>query len=152
MPNTPNNAYQEHKQVRLTETTQFFDIDGIADKTSPLPHTMPDVKKFTECMRQLRVRRTDNIVCYDAAGFFTSGRAHWMMRYFGAEHVRILNGGLRKWIIEGRPLFKGEYVDGKGLPEEGDYNYEVVNPKMAVLDIKDVHKTAYYITQKATDV
>jgi 3-mercaptopyruvate sulfurtransferase SseA len=75
-----------------------------------------------------------------------------MMRYFGAEHVRILNGGLRKWIIEGRPLFKGDYVDGKGLPEGGDYNYEVINPKMAVLDIKDVHKIAYYISQKATDV
>lgn len=152
MPNTPNNALQEHKQGRISETTQYFDIDAIADKSSPLPHTMPDVKTFIESMRQLRVRRTDNIVCYDAAGFFTVGRAHWMLRYFGAEHVRILNGGLKKWVAEGRPLFKGDYVPGQGLQQEGDYNYEVVNPSMAVLDIKEVHKAAYYVNHKATDL
>jgi thiosulfate/3-mercaptopyruvate sulfurtransferase len=152
MPNAPNNALLEHKQGRLSENTQYFNIDDIADKSSPLPHTMPDLKTFTEKMRQLRVRRTDNIVCYDAAGFFTVGRAHWMLRYFGAEHVRILNGGLRKWMAEGRPLFKGDYVPGQGLDQDGDYSYEVVNPKMAVLDINEVHKTAYYVHHKATDV
>jgi thiosulfate/3-mercaptopyruvate sulfurtransferase len=33
---------------------------------------------------------------------FTSPRAAWMLRYFGAKNVKILNGGLKKWVAEGR--------------------------------------------------
>jgi len=151
MPNVPNNAKAEHKSGRITEHTQFFDIDGIADKSSPLPHTMPDESTFIKHMKELKVRRTDNIICYDAVGFFTVGRAAWMLRYFGAEHVRILNGGLKKWLAEKRPLYSGDYVPGKGLPDGGDYNYKAVNPKMLVMDINQVHRQAYYIHHGATD-
>ena len=27
-----------------------------------------------------------------------------MFTYFGAENVRIMNGGLKKWIKEGKPV------------------------------------------------
>lgn len=151
MPNTPNNAKAEHKAQRITETTQYWDIDGVCDKSSPLPHTMPDLKTFTERMKEIRVRKTDTIVCYDTAGFFTVGRCAWMMRFFGAEHVRILNGGLKKWMAEKRPVFSGDYVPGKGLPEGGDYSYTAVNPNMVVMDINQVHKTAYYIHHGASN-
>jgi thiosulfate/3-mercaptopyruvate sulfurtransferase len=55
-------------------------------------------------MKKLRVRRTDIIICYDNLGIFSSARAAWMMRYFGAESVRVLNGGFKKWQKEGRPV------------------------------------------------
>lgn len=102
-------------------------------------------------MREIRVGRTDNIVCYDAVGMFSVARAAWMLRYFGAEHVRILNGGLKKWLAEKRPVFQGNYVPGDGLSSGGDYNYKVINPNMCVLDINQIHKAAYYISNGASD-
>ena len=39
-----------------------------------------------------------------------------MLRYFGATNVRIMNGGLKKWISEGRdivlnvPYREGEFL------------------------------------------
>lgn len=63
-------------------------------------------------MRRLRVRKDDEIVCYDLMGVQAVARAAWMLRYFGASNVRIMNGGLQKWVKEGRPVHEGPYVDG----------------------------------------
>ena len=39
---------------------------------------------------------------------FSVARVHWMLKYFGATSVRILDGGFKKWSAEGRPVAKGE--------------------------------------------
>ena len=75
-----------------------------------------------------------------------------MCRFFGAENVRILNGGMKKWLSEGRSTYTGgEYSPGIGLPNDGDYNYKVVNQDTVITDINKIHQTAYYIFNKATD-
>ena len=39
-----------------------------------------------------------------------------MLRYFGASNVRILNGGLKKWISEGRGIaLNVPYGEGENL-------------------------------------
>lgn len=62
-----------------------------------------------------------------------------IFRYFGATKVRIINGGLKKWISEGKPTYSGPYVAGEGLEDSGDYNYIVVNENIFVRDISVVH-------------
>ena len=59
LPNVQKNAAKEHEEARLTKTTQFFDIDEIAEPGSKLPHTLPSAEVFTEHMKKLRVRKTD---------------------------------------------------------------------------------------------
>ena len=47
-----------------------------------------------------------------------------MFRYFGATNVRIINGGLKKWILEGREIVHNvPYREGEFLDEVGDYSY-----------------------------
>ena len=46
-------------------------------------------------------------VVYDALGLFAAARVWWTLRAYGVEDVRILEGGLPKWIKEGRPLETG---------------------------------------------
>ena len=65
-----------------------------------------------------------------------------MMRYFGAENVRIMSGGLLKWEKEGRETVSGSYIDGEGLEEGGDYNYSVADASKAFIEISEVHKVA----------
>jgi thiosulfate/3-mercaptopyruvate sulfurtransferase len=46
----------------------------------------------------------NRIVIYDANGMFSAAaRVWWMFRYFGHRDVAILDGGLPKWLAEGRP-------------------------------------------------
>ena len=84
MPNANMNPLKLHEQVRLTNSTQYFDIDKIAQPGSDLPHTLPAADVFTEHMKRLCIRKTDQIICYDAVGMFSVARAAWMLRYFGA--------------------------------------------------------------------
>lgn len=93
-------------------------------------------------MQKLHIRRTDDIVLYDTSGFHTVCRIALMFRYFGAQRVRIINGGLKKWKMEGKPTFAGPYIQGEGLASEGDYSYHVVNEKLFVQDIQTVHEAA----------
>lgn len=46
---------------------------------------------------------------------FGVARCAWLLKYFGAENVRILNGGLNKWLKEGREIYSGNYSPGVGL-------------------------------------
>ena len=83
---------------------QFFDIDDIADSTSPLPHMLPPVEKFVSRVRKLGVGDGHRVVVYDTAGLFSAPRVWWMFRVFGHLDVAVLDGGLPKWIAEGRPV------------------------------------------------
>ena len=47
-------------------------------------------------------------VIYDVQGLFAAARVWWTLRVYGVGDVRILEGGLSKWIGEGRPLEAGE--------------------------------------------
>lgn len=84
-----------------------FDIDAIADKTTDLPHMLPDPVAFSSAARQLGVGDGMKIVVYDASGLFSAARVWWTFRAFGAEDVVVLDGGLPKWIAEGRPVAEG---------------------------------------------
>ena len=100
---------------------------------------MPSVDIFSEHMRAMRIRKDDTIICYDHVGMFSVARCAWMLRFFGASNVRIMNGGLQKWISEGRPVFTGAYRVGEGLPAEGNYSYAVAEPDRVITDITKVH-------------
>ena len=108
MPNMNRNAWQEHLDSRITLDTVFFDHDEICDKSNPLPHTLPPLDVWIENMKKLNIPRDAPIVCYDNQGMFSVARAAWMMRYFGAQNVKILNGGLKKWVEEGGETVAGE--------------------------------------------
>jgi thiosulfate/3-mercaptopyruvate sulfurtransferase len=84
-----------------------FDIDQIADRTSPLPHMLPGAEQFAEEVGALGIADTDTIVIYDSNPLFASPRVWWTFRVFGAEKVFILDGGLPNWTREGRPLESG---------------------------------------------
>ena len=81
----------------------FFDIDEIADTANPLPHMLPPAEKFSSRARKLGLGDGNRIVVYDGMGLFSAARVWWMFRVFGHDDVAVLDGGLPKWVAEGRP-------------------------------------------------
>jgi len=86
----------------------FFDIDAIADHTTPLPHMLPTADAFAEAVGGLGVGAGDRVVVYDTRGVVSAARVWWTFRAFGHDAVAVLDGGLPKWKAEGRPLESGE--------------------------------------------
>ena len=85
----------------------FFDIDEIADLTTGLPHMLPKPDSLAKAMGALGLGDGMRFVVYDALGLFAAARVWWMLRAYGVEDIRILQGGLPKWVHEGRPLESG---------------------------------------------
>lgn len=88
----------------------FFDIDAIADRSTDLPHMLPDPVAFSAAMRKLGFGDGMRAVVYDSVGLFSAPRLWWTLKAFGVDEVSILEGGLPKWKSEGRPLESGEAV------------------------------------------
>jgi thiosulfate/3-mercaptopyruvate sulfurtransferase len=82
----------------------FFDIDEIADTASDLPHMLPAPEKFAIRVRKLGLGDGNRIVVYDQHGLMSAARVWWMFRVFGHKDVAVLDGGLPKWLAEGRPV------------------------------------------------
>jgi thiosulfate/3-mercaptopyruvate sulfurtransferase len=87
---------------------QFFDIEEISDPDSPLPHMLPPPAKFSSRVRKMGIGDGMRIVIYDATNMSGAARAWWMFRVMGAEDVVVLNGGLKKWRAENRPVEMGQ--------------------------------------------
>lgn len=82
----------------------FFDVDEIADETSGLPHMLPSGVKFASRVRKLGLGDGARMVVYDQLGLRSAARVWWTFRAMGHLDVVVLDGGLPKWIAEGRPV------------------------------------------------
>ena len=91
----------------------FFDIDEIADSENPLPHMLPSPEKFASLVGRLGLGDGHRIIAYDSAGLYSAGRAWWMFRVFGHGDIAVLDGGLPKWLREGRPTESGKPMPGE---------------------------------------
>ncbi|MBO6520762.1 MAG: 3-mercaptopyruvate sulfurtransferase [Rhodospirillales bacterium] len=102
LPGTGRNAKAEYRDCHIPGAV-FFDIDDVADETNELPHMIPSPEKFSSRVRKLGLGDGNRIVVYDAnGGGMAACRVWWMFRLYGHEDVSVLDGGLPKWIAEGR--------------------------------------------------
>lgn len=83
---------------------RFFDIDEISDLRSDLPHMAPPVDKFMSRMRAMGIGDGHQVVVYDGAGIMSAARVWWLFRLMGKMDIAVLDGGLPKWLAEGRPV------------------------------------------------
>ncbi|WP_315827123.1 MULTISPECIES: 3-mercaptopyruvate sulfurtransferase [unclassified Bradyrhizobium] len=92
----------------------FFDVDEVSDHSNPLPHMYPSAEQFGRDAGRLGVSNGDTVVVYDSGGWVAAPRAWWMFLSFGHTDVRVLDGGLKKWMAEGRPVESGQVTPALG--------------------------------------
>jgi thiosulfate/3-mercaptopyruvate sulfurtransferase len=91
----------------------FFDVDVIANHNDPLPHMYPDAARFAKDVSALGISSGDTVVAYDSGSWVAAPRAWWMFLSFGHPNVKVLDGGLKKWLREGRPTHSGKVTPPK---------------------------------------
>jgi thiosulfate/3-mercaptopyruvate sulfurtransferase len=107
LPNTGRIGDGEFRLKHIPGTV-FFDIDTIADQDGGLPHMLPKPEALAKAMTALGLGDGMRFVVYDALGLYAAARVWWTLRAYRVEDVRILDGGLPRWIKEGRPLETGD--------------------------------------------
>lgn len=132
LPQMGRNADAEYNEGHIPGAIRF-DIDDVSDPSSGLPHTLPAPHVFASKMRRLGIGDGQRIVVYDGIGLFSAPRVWWMFRVMGVEDVFILDGGIRKWKAEERPL--------EDLPvRRPERHFTARLNNLALADIDDVLK------------
>uniref|UniRef100_A0A1J3EF33 Sulfurtransferase n=2 Tax=Noccaea caerulescens TaxID=107243 RepID=A0A1J3EF33_NOCCA len=100
MPHEQRNPIQEY-QVAHIPGALFFDLDGLSDRKTNLPHMLPSEEAFAAGCSALGIENKDGVVVYDGKGIFSAARVWWMFRVFGHDNVWVLDGGLPRWRASG---------------------------------------------------
>ena len=83
---------------------QFVDLDrDLAAPPGPGGrHPLPALADFQAAMRRAGVRAGRPVVLYDDGDSTAAARGWWLLRYFGHDQVRVLDGGYRAWLAAGQ--------------------------------------------------
>ncbi len=106
LPAAGRDAAAEYEAAHVPGAV-FMNLAELVDSSSPVENTLPSPAKFASRMQALGLGDGSRIVLYDDSAVKTAARAWFMLKFFGANHIAILDGGLAKWKAEGRPLESG---------------------------------------------
>lgn len=115
-----------------------FDIDAVKDRTSPLPHMLPEPDEFAAAVGQMGISDEHMVVAYDGAGIFASPRVAWTFRTFGARRVAVLDGGFPAWRAAGYPVEAGEPDPRETAQFLAEFDEEAV---LSLADLREVLAT-----------
>ena len=91
-------------------------------------HPLPDPGAFIAWLGQQGLTPGDQVVSYDGASGAMAARLWWMLRWVGHEAVAVLDGGLAKWLQEGRPTTRE-------VPRFAHTSYPVRPPAARAVDV-----------------
>jgi thiosulfate/3-mercaptopyruvate sulfurtransferase len=84
----------------------FVDLDrDLSGRPGPAGrHPLPGAGDFQAAMRRAGVSGGRPVVAYDDGDALPAARAWWLLRYFGHDAVRVLDGGFPAWQAAGLPV------------------------------------------------
>ncbi|SEJ01423.1 thiosulfate/3-mercaptopyruvate sulfurtransferase [Sphingobium sp. AP50] len=114
LPGTPRDARAEYEAGHIPGAA-FLDLDTLADPSDPAPHSLPTDDAMTQRVQALGIDADSRIILYDNSPIRSAARAWWMMRLYGVgASAAILDGGLPKWLAEGRATESGAATPAPG--------------------------------------
>jgi thiosulfate/3-mercaptopyruvate sulfurtransferase len=86
-------------------TAGFADLmTDLSDPDAEREFMAPTPAAFAHAMGKLGVGDDTRVVLYDSYNSVWAARVWWMLRWAGFDNAAILDGGLRAWKAEGRPV------------------------------------------------
>jgi thiosulfate/3-mercaptopyruvate sulfurtransferase len=136
MPKSERDGKDEFLECHIPGNTFFFDIDRIADKSSNLPHTFPKAEVFQEYVNSISLPKNSEVVVYDSVGMFSAARCWYIFKHFGHPNVKMLDGGLKQWVVENKPVVSGEEI----IPsDDSDNLFQASNNNQNVVSLNDMN-------------
>ena len=99
LPHLQKDPIDEFIRLGRIPGAQFFDLDGICQPDTDLPHMLPTETAFAAAADALGISPTDTVVLYDRQGIFSAPRAWWTWKVLGHQgQVAVLDGGFDDWV------------------------------------------------------
>jgi thiosulfate/3-mercaptopyruvate sulfurtransferase len=102
--------------VEVDEDTAAYDtghipgaikLDWKQELQDPVRRDFIDQAGFEKLLSAKGVANNDNVILYGGNNNWFAAYAYWYFKLYGHDSVRLLDGGRKKWELDGRPLATG---------------------------------------------
>ncbi len=99
--------------IEVDEDTAIYDLNHIRnavrldwkkDLQDPIRRDFVDQDQFSALLSARGVNNDDIVVLYGGNNNWFAAYAYWYFKLYGHEQVRLLDGGRKKWELDGREL------------------------------------------------
>jgi thiosulfate/3-mercaptopyruvate sulfurtransferase len=104
--------------VEVDEDTSVYDtnhipgairLDWRKDLQDPVRRDVVDAAAFSKLLSERGIANDDTVILYGGNNNWFAAFAYWYFKLYGHDNVKLLDGGRKKWELDGRPL-SGEKV------------------------------------------
>ena len=101
--------------VEVDEDTSAYDgghlegavkLDWKKDLQDPIRRDFVDKAGFEALLSQRGIGNDDTVILYGGNNNWFAAYAYWYFKLYGHEAVKLIDGGRKKWELDGRPLSK----------------------------------------------
>ena len=103
-------------------------FDWRKDINDPIARDILSQDALTGLFRKAGIGPDTTVVLYGDFNNWFAAFAFWVFTYYGAKHLKLLNGGRKKWIAEDRPFSKDVPT-----PAVGTFTAGPPDPKLRAL-------------------
>ena len=125
--------------VEVDEDTSAYDknhipgavrIDWKKDLQDPVRRDFVDKAGFEALLSERGIGNDDTVVLYGGNNNWFAAYAYWYFKIYGHSDVRLMDGGRKKWELDGRPL-------SKDAVERPATQYQAKDPDLSIRAFRD---------------
>jgi len=83
----------------------------------PVRRDIPSREQLEQLLRESGIKNSDTLILYGDNNNWFAAFAFWILKMYGHQDVRLMDGGRKKWVADGRELTTEEET-----PEASDYS------------------------------
>ena len=99
--------------VEVDEDTSAYDtghipgaikLDWKTDLQDPIKRDFVDAQQFSKLLSERGIANDDTVVLYGGNNNWFAAYAYWYFKLYGHDKIKLLDGGRKKWELDGRPM------------------------------------------------
>src|SRR5258705_11225881 len=99
--------------VEVDEDTSAYDgghiagavrLDWKTELQDQVRRDFVDAQQFSKLLSDKGISNDDTVILHGGNNNWLAAYAYWYLKLYGHENVKLLDGGRKKWELDGRPL------------------------------------------------
>ena len=99
--------------VEVDEDTGAYDtahipgavkLDWKIDLQDPVKRDFVDTQQFSKLLSERGISGDDTVILYGGNNNWFAAYAYWYFKLYGHDKIKLLDGGRKKWELDGRPM------------------------------------------------
>jgi thiosulfate/3-mercaptopyruvate sulfurtransferase len=105
-------------------------LDWTTELQQPAARDLVDRDDFSALLSRKGIGNDDTVVLYGGNNNWFAAYAYWQFKLYGHRDVKLLDGGRKKWELDGRELVKD-------VPERPATSYTASDPDLSIRAFRD---------------